>query len=116
MPGDQPDDANDDRSAPDPNAPVSLYDLDRQALTDALADQPRYRSDQVWDGLYRRAAKLDEITDLPASVRRQLATAHWFRLDAARRDLGYEPTVSLDEGMARLATWLAEGGRASSVP
>lgn len=33
----------------------------------------------------------------------ELATAHWFNIDAARRDLGYRPAVSLDEGFARLA-------------
>jgi nucleoside-diphosphate-sugar epimerase len=35
-------------------------------------------------------------------VARQLATHHWFDLTAARTDLGYDPAVSLDEGMARL--------------
>jgi nucleoside-diphosphate-sugar epimerase len=35
-------------------------------------------------------------------VARELATAHWFDLTAARRDLGYEPAVSLDEGLRRL--------------
>ena len=39
-------------------------------------------------------------------VSRQLATAHWFDGSAARRDLGYEPAVSTDEGMRRLAEWL----------
>jgi nucleoside-diphosphate-sugar epimerase len=33
---------------------------------------------------------------------RHLATAHWYDISAARRDLGYEPTVSLDEGFRRL--------------
>jgi 2-alkyl-3-oxoalkanoate reductase len=33
---------------------------------------------------------------------RQLSTTHWFKIDAARRDLGYEPKVSIDEGMRRL--------------
>jgi nucleoside-diphosphate-sugar epimerase len=33
---------------------------------------------------------------------RELATAHWFDLSAARRDLGYEPKVSLAEGLRRL--------------
>ena len=37
---------------------------------------------------------------------RELATAHWFDLTAARRDLGYAPRVSIDEGMRRLAEWL----------
>ncbi len=33
---------------------------------------------------------------------RELATAHWFDLSAARRDLGYVPRVSLEEGLRRL--------------
>ncbi len=36
-------------------------------------------------------------------VARQLSTAHWFKIGAARRDLGYEPTVSIGEGLRRLA-------------
>jgi nucleoside-diphosphate-sugar epimerase len=35
----------------------------------------------------------------------ELTRPHWFDTSAARRDLGYEPRVSLDEGMARLRTW-----------
>jgi len=43
----------------------------------------------------------------------ELTTAHWFNISAARRDLGYEPRVSIDEGLRRLAEWLqtqARGG------
>ncbi len=36
-------------------------------------------------------------------VARQLATAHWYRLDAVRRDLGYQGKVKTDEGLRRLA-------------
>lgn len=35
----------------------------------------------------------------------QMSTAHWFDISAARRDLGYEPTVSIDEGLERLKAW-----------
>lgn len=35
----------------------------------------------------------------------QLATAHWYDIGAARRDIGYVPVVNLDEGMERLAAW-----------
>jgi 2-alkyl-3-oxoalkanoate reductase len=44
---------------------------------------------------------------------RELATAHWFNISAARRDLGYKPLVSIDEGLSRLAAWLknAETGK-----
>lgn len=31
-----------------------------------------------------------------------LATAHWYDISAARRDFGYQPKVSMDEGFARL--------------
>lgn len=33
----------------------------------------------------------------------QFSTAHWYSLDNARRDLGYEATVSLEEGLRRLS-------------
>lgn len=33
---------------------------------------------------------------------RQLATPHWFDISAARRDLDYEPRLSITEGLARL--------------
>jgi len=39
-------------------------------------------------------------------VARELATAHWFNISAAKRDLGYHPRVSIDEGMKRLAASL----------
>jgi nucleoside-diphosphate-sugar epimerase len=36
----------------------------------------------------------------------QLAKSHWFSIDRARRDLGYDPRVSTAEGMERLVKWL----------
>jgi nucleoside-diphosphate-sugar epimerase len=38
----------------------------------------------------------------------QLGTAHWFDPRPARRDLGWQPTVTIDEGFARLAAWFRE--------
>jgi 2-alkyl-3-oxoalkanoate reductase len=32
----------------------------------------------------------------------ELCTAHWFNIDAARRELGYAPIVSIEEGLGRL--------------
>ncbi len=37
---------------------------------------------------------------------RQLTSSRWFDISAARRDLGYEPQVSLEEGIRRLKAWL----------
>jgi len=36
----------------------------------------------------------------------ELATAHWFDIRAAKKDLGYAPTVSIKEGLRRLEQWL----------
>ena len=38
----------------------------------------------------------------------ELASAHWFDISAARRDLGYQPQVGMDEGMRRLELWWRE--------
>ena len=40
-------------------------------------------------------------------VAHQLSAAHWFDTTAATRDLGYVPTVSIDEGLSRLERWFA---------
>lgn len=36
----------------------------------------------------------------------QLAKDHWFSIDAARRDLGYEPIVSMEDGLRDTVDWL----------
>jgi nucleoside-diphosphate-sugar epimerase len=39
-------------------------------------------------------------------VANQLATAHWFNIGAARKDLGYEPEIDIRQGMEALSKWL----------
>jgi nucleoside-diphosphate-sugar epimerase len=59
--------------------------------------------------MLERVHGLFGIEEEPAMTRwvaQELATAHWFDISAARRDLGYEPRVNLDEGMERLRAWL----------
>jgi 23S rRNA (adenine2503-C2)-methyltransferase len=50
------------------------YDLSQEQLAalPALADQPDFRARQVWDGLYRRALPLADLTDLPRALRDRL--------------------------------------------
>jgi len=42
-------------------------------------------------------------------VATQLSTSHWYDISAAKRDLGYEPTVSVEEGLRRLGERLRAG-------
>ncbi len=58
--------------------------------------------------LVYRALGIESEPRMTRFLAKQLSTAHWFDQSAARRDLGYEPRVSLDEGMRRLASWLRE--------
>ena len=53
-----------------------------------------------------RLASLKGEPPLTSFVLQQLTTAHWFDISAARRDLGYAPSVTIEQGMSRLAAWL----------
>lgn len=48
------------------------YDVDRAQLAELLAGEPRYRVDQVWDGLHRQASTPAELTSLPKPLRARL--------------------------------------------
>ena len=63
---------------------------------------------------YAAGAALEQIYTLlrkkeePRMTRfivRQLATAHWYDITAAKNDLGYSPAVSMEEGLTRLTEW-----------
>ncbi len=49
-----------------------------------------------------RALRLRGEPPLTRFVAKELATDHWFRIDAARRDLGYAPRVTMAQGTAEL--------------
>ena len=54
----------------------------------------------------------DDEPPLTRFLAEQLATAHWFDPRPARDDLGWLPTVSIDEGLRQLADWFSDHGRA----
>jgi nucleoside-diphosphate-sugar epimerase len=41
---------------------------------------------------------------------KELATSHWFNISRAKKDLGYTPAISTEEGLRRLKEWLEAGG------
>jgi 23S rRNA (adenine2503-C2)-methyltransferase len=52
--------------------PLTRYGASRDQLAALLADEPRYRVEQVWDALWRRRVPLDSATELPAGLRTRL--------------------------------------------
>src|SRR4051794_3490617 len=52
-----------------PTATRTRYDATRDDLTALLAGQPRFRVDQVWQGLYQQLAEPEELTALPKAIR-----------------------------------------------
>jgi nucleoside-diphosphate-sugar epimerase len=97
--------------------PVPLWDLVNRILaaaslppvTRAVPAGVAYAAGWLLESVYG-LLRLGGEPPMTRFLARELATAHWFDLSAARRDLGYEPSVSLDEGLRRLAAHLAAGG------
>lgn len=96
--------------------PMPMWDLVNKILA-AGGVAPVTRSVPVWvavavgrvlETLYA-AFRPDAEPPMTRFVARELATSHWFDLSAARRDLGYEPRVSIEEGLRRLAASLTVG-------
>jgi len=65
-----------------------------------------YAAGALLEGIYRVLALGTEPL-MTRFLAQQLAKSHWFSIAAARRDLGYEPKVSTEEGMRRLVSWLS---------
>ena len=57
---------------------------------------------RVLEWVYR-ALRLPGEPPMTRFVASQMSTSHWYDISAARRDLGYEPRVSVEEGLRRLA-------------
>jgi 23S rRNA (adenine2503-C2)-methyltransferase len=57
------------------SAPPTLYQPTREEFGELLADQPRYRLDQVWSGLYQQFAAPADISTMPKALRQRLDEA-----------------------------------------
>jgi nucleoside-diphosphate-sugar epimerase len=56
----------------------------------------------VCEGLWH-ALPLKGEPPMTRFLAEQLSTTHWYDMTPARRDFGYAPRVTIDEGLARLA-------------
>ena len=75
-----------------------LYETSREQLADLLVGEPAYRLDQVWEGLYKRALRPAEMTDLPRELRLRLE-------DALPPSLRVEATQTADMGATVKWSW-----------
>jgi len=96
--------------------PVNLWDFVNRIL--ALAGIPPIRRSLPKGAAVFLGAVIEKVhlaLKLPGEPRmtrflaEELSTSHWFDISAARRDLGYEPLVSIEEGLRRLKAWLDAG-------
>ena len=94
-------------------SPMLLWDFigrvleaaDLPAMTRTVPSGLAYAAGWLSEGLYR----LLPLKGEPAITRflaEELATAHWFDISAARRELAYEPQMSMEEGFRRVREWL----------
>ncbi|UFS70036.1 NAD-dependent epimerase/dehydratase family protein [Geomonas sp. RF6] len=98
--------------------PIPLWEMVNRILAAARVEpvkrtiSPGFASlaGKVCEGIWRtfNVAGEPPMTRFVAS---ELSTAHWFDISAARRDFGYVPEVSLEEGLQRLQEWLSGAGR-----
>ena len=95
--------------------PLPLWDLVNRILaaggvppvTRTISPTVAYAAGTILETAYR-LLRLNGEPSMTRFVARELSTSHWFDISAARRDLGYEPQVSIDEGLRRLADWLVK--------
>lgn len=96
--------------------PVELWPFIARVLAEAGAP-PVTKTISAWKA--RLAGRVMEVLywllPLPGEppmtrfVASQLSTSHWYDISAARRDLGYAPKVSVEEGLKRLGARLRAG-------
>lgn len=72
----------------------------------SISPRNAYWAGAVFETVFR-ALKIRKEPVVTRFVAMEMATAHWFDISAARRDLDYRPAVSVDAGMQSLARWLA---------
>ena len=65
-----------------------------------------YAAGAAMEGLWTAFRRTDE-PPMTRFLAAQLGTSHYFNIAAARRDLSYEPRISMEKGMQCLSTWLS---------
>jgi nucleoside-diphosphate-sugar epimerase len=75
-------------------------------VTRTISPVLAYRVGAILELLYK-LLRLPGEPRMTRFVAKELSTAHWFDLSAARQDFGYQAEVSFDAGIERLRAWLS---------
>lgn len=74
-----------------------------------VSGRTAYFAGAVFEMVYKffRIKKEPPMTRFAA---KELATSHWFNISRAKKDLGYHPKISTQEGLKRLKQWISTPG------
>ncbi|MCK5825468.1 MAG: NAD-dependent epimerase/dehydratase family protein [Desulfuromusa sp.] len=95
--------------------PLPLWDMvnrilaadDIPAVEKSISPRLAYLAGGLLETIYR-LLNLSGEPRMTRFVAKELSTAHWFDLSAAKKDFGYQPQVSIEEGLSRLRSWLQQ--------
>lgn len=96
--------------------PVNLWNwindlfkrLDIPPVTRRISFKKAYLAGTIIEKIYLILKKTEE-PPMTRFLAEQLARSHWFSIDNARKDLGYQPKISTREGINNLVAWLKPG-------
>ena len=91
------------------NEPLPLWDMVNRILaaagvtpvTRSIPPQLAFTVGCICEGLWT-LLRLPGEPPMTRFVAHELASSHWFDISAARNDFGYNPEISIDEGLLRL--------------
>jgi 23S rRNA (adenine2503-C2)-methyltransferase len=88
---------------------AGAFDMTRDELATAMGDEPRYRTDQVWRGLWERGTWPQDMTELPLSLRQRVSQVVVPALHEVTR------STSSDGQTTKWLWELADGSRVETV-
>jgi nucleoside-diphosphate-sugar epimerase len=93
--------------------PIYLWDMinailkagGKSPVTRSISSKTAFAIGAVLEFAYR-VFRIKSEPKMARFVAHELSSAHWFDISAAKQDLGYEPRVSIKEGLEELKKWL----------
>jgi nucleoside-diphosphate-sugar epimerase len=81
------------------NAILATQDI--APVTKKLPKKLAYMVGDLCEWAYR-VLRIKQEPPLTRFVAKELSTAHWFSMEAAKKDLGYHPKITIEDGLTQL--------------